>query len=263
MATMNVRPPIFLLLLFSASVERYQVEQGVCGMLLSLVHSSIWPASLRDIAAGHLQFLLETHSNVVALGVEYQQLRNKQEEEQRRQEQQRQQQQHGHQKRHGATSGGSSSSGQKSTSSNTSSSRSSSDGHRRGGGPAKQVASGAGTQGIDLAAILGPQHPMLAQHKAHIAATSSRAQPAFEQPLSPEEEAKQAAGAHPGFVPFLRAMVGLIETRHPLLELRGAQGIGRLCYAPPAGGPAAQLLQEVKTCAATLGALGSLVDMLR
>jgi hypothetical protein len=240
---------------FSASVERYQVDQGVCGMLLSLVHNPIWAASLRDIAAGHLQFLLETHDNLVALGEEYQRLRDKQEEE-RLQLEQQQQQQHANHKRHVASSSGSSSSSRTSGSGN-------SRGERRIGSPAKHASNAAGTQKVDLVAILGPQHPMLAQHKAHVAAPASRAQPAFEQALSPEEEAKQAAGAHPGFVPFLRAMVGLIETRHPLLELRGAQGIGRLCYAAPAGGPPAQLLHEVKSCAAALGALGSLVDMLR
>lgn len=39
-------------------LEAYQVDQGICSTLLNLANSSLWPPTLRDMAAGQLQFLL-------------------------------------------------------------------------------------------------------------------------------------------------------------------------------------------------------------
>lgn len=73
-----------------------------------------------------------------------------------------------------------------------------------------------------------------------------------------------AAGPHPGLVPFMLAMVRLVETGHPLLELRGARGIARTCFAAARGAPnGVALLREAKTTAAEAGAVAALVELLR
>jgi hypothetical protein len=61
----------------------------------------------------------------------------------------------------------------------------------------------------------------------------------------------------------MRALVGLITTRQPLLEMRGALGIARACCTAPQGGPEGVLLAEAKATAAAVGALEALVGMLR
>lgn len=40
------------------AVESHQVREGTCSTLLDLVNSKLWPPTLRDMAAGHLQFLM-------------------------------------------------------------------------------------------------------------------------------------------------------------------------------------------------------------
>ncbi|WIA12059.1 hypothetical protein OEZ85_012136 [Tetradesmus obliquus] len=55
----------------SANVERHQVCEGICSTLLEIVNSSLWPPTLRDLASGHLQFLMETHSNLLQMGQDF------------------------------------------------------------------------------------------------------------------------------------------------------------------------------------------------
>jgi hypothetical protein len=73
-----------------------------------------------------------------------------------------------------------------------------------------------------------------------------------------------AAGSHPGLVPFMVAMVGLVKTGQPLLELRGARGMARTCFAAARGAPTpVALLQQAKATAAEAGAVGALTELLR
>lgn len=75
----------------------------------------------------------------------------------------------------------------------------------------------------------------------------------------------KAAGTHTGLVPFLAAMVHLIDTRHPLLELRGARGIARACYSAAAGAVSSaillQVFMEAATCRYCLAAWSAALHM--
>ncbi|KAG1678758.1 hypothetical protein FOA52_012798 [Chlamydomonas sp. UWO 241] len=56
-------------------MERHVIEAGVCGRLLDIMNRAAWPQSLRDIAGGCLEFLVERHANLrffpaVALPIE-------------------------------------------------------------------------------------------------------------------------------------------------------------------------------------------------
>jgi hypothetical protein len=42
----------------TGAVEIHQVREGIASLLLDLVNSPLWPPTLRDMAAGHLQFLM-------------------------------------------------------------------------------------------------------------------------------------------------------------------------------------------------------------
>lgn len=48
----------------NACMERHVIESGVCARLLDIMNRSAWPPSLRDIAGGCLEFLVERHSNL-------------------------------------------------------------------------------------------------------------------------------------------------------------------------------------------------------
>lgn len=109
---------------------------------------------------------------------------------------------------------------------------------------------------FDLAAFLNPT----------AAAAANKANMSLKQPppVDPVQEALKPAGTHPGLVPLLFCYVGMMRTGHQLLELRGASGIARMCFAAALGAPsAAQLLMETKATAAAAGAIGALVDLLR
>lgn len=109
---------------------------------------------------------------------------------------------------------------------------------------------------FDLAAFLNPT----------AAAAANKADMGLKQPppVDPVQEALKPAGTHPGLVPLLFCYVGMMKTGHQLLELRGASGIARMCFAAAMGAPsAAQLLMETKATAAAAGAIGALVDLLR
>ncbi len=43
----------------NAAMERHVVERGLAGRLLSIINTPSWPPSLRDIAGGCLEFLME------------------------------------------------------------------------------------------------------------------------------------------------------------------------------------------------------------
>lgn len=111
---------------------------------------------------------------------------------------------------------------------------------------------------FDLAALLNPTAAAAAANKGHGQGLKQQQQP------NPMQEAMKAAGDHPGLVPVLSCYVGLMKTGHPLLELRGASGIARMCFAAALGArSASQLLAETKATAAAVGAIGALVDLLR
>lgn len=110
---------------------------------------------------------------------------------------------------------------------------------------------------FDLAAFLNPTAAAAAAHKANMGLK----QPP---PVDPVQEALKPAGSHPGLVPLLLCYVGMMRTGHQMLELRGASGIARMCFAAAMGAPsAAQLLMETKATAAAAGAVSALVDLLR
>jgi hypothetical protein len=193
----------------AASVERHQVGEGICSTLLEIVNSGLWPPTLRDLASGHLQFLMETHSNLLQMGQEWQ--------TQRQAEQQRQQQQAlkastpgG--RRSGSSAGINSSSGAGSTLSPG----------KPGSAPAAEgVSTGHGTSNplpFNLAALLNPTAAAAGSPKGH-------KQP--QQQPDPMAEALAAAGSHTGLVPVITSFVTLVQTRHQLLELSGARGIAR------------------------------------
>ena len=45
-------------------MERSVIESGVAARLLDVMNRGAWPASLRDVAGGCLEFLSERHSNL-------------------------------------------------------------------------------------------------------------------------------------------------------------------------------------------------------
>jgi hypothetical protein len=107
---------------------------------------------------------------------------------------------------------------------------------------------------FDLAALLNP---------TAASAKGGQGLKAQQQP-DPVQEALKAAGSHPGLVPLMSCYVGLMRTGHQLLELRGASGIARMCFAAALGVPnASQLLMETKAAAAAVGVIGTLIDLLR
>lgn len=124
--------------------------------------------------------------------------------------------------------------------------------------PAAAAASTLNPLPFDLAALLNPTAAAAAA-----AAGKGHGQGAKQQ-QDPTVEALKAAGGHPGLVPVLSCYVGLMRTGHQLLELRGASGIARMCFAAALGAPcASKLLAETKATAAAVGAIGALVDVLR
>lgn len=55
-----------------------------------------------------------------------------------------------------------------------------------------------------------------------------------------------------------------MDSRLPLLELRGCQGLARLCYAAPMGCPSPkEVLKESKATAASLDAIDALIALLK
>ena len=120
-------------------------------------------------------------------------------------------------------------------------------------------------------AQLGAEHraALAAEAAAAAAAAAGGAAAAAAAATGNEDERRRAAalaaaaGEHPGLAPFMAAMVRLIETGHPLLELRGARGIARTCFSAPRGAPRrAALLRAAKATAAAAGAVGALVALL-
>lgn len=229
----------------------------MCTMLLSLINGQIWPPTLRDMAAGHLHSLLETHTNMLHLGWEYEQ--------------------HLVQQAAAAAEGGARGSmGGASQRGSMAGARYGSQGGASNAPLAASPTPPSPTGGsspsskrrskepkVDLAAILGPEYRTKYATKPPGCATLQPAAPPPKAPSTPDELALAAAGQHPGYVPFMRALVGLITTRQPLLEMRGALGIARACCAAPQGGPEGLLLGEAKATAAAVGALEALVGMLR
>lgn len=110
---------------------------------------------------------------------------------------------------------------------------------------------------FDLAALLNPTAAAAAAKKG---GASAHKPP----PVDPMQEALKAAGSHPGLVPVLLCYVDMTRTGHQLLELRGARGIARMCFAAALGvSSVSQLLAETKATAAAVGGIGTLVDLLR
>jgi hypothetical protein len=221
----------------------HQVREGICGTLLDCVNSSLWPPTLRDMAAGHIQFLVETHSNLLALGEEWQRVRVVEEAQQRR----------------AAAAAALAESAQSNTSS----------GKRQSGSISMLSLSGS-SSGRNSNASMAPKQlsPLPFDLAALLNPTAASAKggqglKAQQQP-DPVQEALAAAGSHPGLVPLMSCYVGLMRTGHQLLELRGASGIARMCFAAALGAPnASQLLMETKATAAAVGAIGALIDLLR
>lgn len=218
------------------------MREGICSTLLEQVNSRLWPPTLRDMAAGQLQFLMESHNNLLHLGEEWHHTRMMDEAQQRRE----------------------------AAAAAVAEAASSNSGSRKAGGVSILSLSGdsARTSGsgsissskplsplpFDLAALLNP------------AAAAAKAGQGLKQQQQPDpvQEALKAAGSHPGLVPVLSCYVGLMRTGHQMLELRGASGIARMCFAAAMGAPSAsQVLMETKATAAAVGAVGALVDLLR
>ncbi len=67
------------------------------------------------------------------------------------------------------------------------------------------------------------------------------------------------------YVPFLGCMVQLLQSGEPLLALRGARGVARACFKAPAGCPCSEreLLAGVKAQVVKLGGIGALVQLLK
>lgn len=280
--------------LFSGAAESHQVREGICSTLLEQVNSRLWPPTLRDMAAGHLQFLMvraafiavisfgshaehnvcdharglimslmaaplsmraqlwsvcvthtrmqESYSNLVHLGEEWQRSHAAEMAKQQREAS-------------AAALAVDCASGGRKAGSNSLVSLSGSSSVAERPSLVKQV----NPLPFDLAALLNPTAA------AATAAAASKAQgQGVKQQADPIQEALKAAGSHPGLVPILSCYVGLMRTGHQLLELRGASGIARVCFAAALGAPSAsQVLTESKATAAAVGAIGALVDLLR
>lgn len=215
------------------SVERHQVDAGVSSCLLAVAEDRVWPPTLRDMAAGQLQHLLETHRNLVQLGTEHARRRGDAESR----------------KLLGLAA---------------------QSGERR---PSAAAAAGTGAKFVtakdkaDKARVAAVLASVAAAGSGAGAGAGARAP--NEAPVPTGEEAEWAAlegaaGAHPGLVPFMLAMVRLMETGHPLLELRGARGVARTCFSAARGAPSSvALLVQAKATAAAAGAVGALVELLR
>ena len=55
---------------------------------------------------------------------------------------------------------------------------------------------------------------------------------------------------------FISAMIILIRTKSPSLELRGARGLARFCFRGPRGSDLSGFISDIKIMAAQLGAIG-------
>jgi len=192
--------------------------------------------AVADAVPGHLQFLMETHENLLQMGNEWQQ---QQQVQPARQSLSQQSGKHTPSStKHDGTLGKTLQKGSEHA-------------------PNATATTFSNQLPFDLAAILNPR----------AAPAASKVQPQKEQqqhPADPLMEVSQAAGAHAGLVPVMCCFVSLIKTGHPLLELCGARGIARLCFAGSMGAPSAsQFLMEAKATAAAAGAIGVLIDLLR
>lgn len=234
------------------------MAQGICSTLQDLSNSRIWPPTLRQMASGQLQFLMESHDNLLHLGSEWHQQRTWQ-------------MLHsgggGGSGKQGSAGGAFSASGRSKSVgklSLLSLSGGSAVGAALGVQPGVTRASGASSSPpLSLASLLrrgGGTQPGSSQQQQQLSQQGVAAAAAAD----PLESAVKAAGSHPGLVPVLSSFVALIKTGHPLLELSGARGIARLCFAGSTGAPSAPaLLAQVKAAAAAVGALGALVDLFR
>jgi hypothetical protein len=204
------------------------------------------------MAAGQLQFLMESHPNLTHLGKEWQRTRVLEKAQQRRAA--------------AAEAIAAAAEAIAAAASTSSAGRRPSgggsifSGSGRSSGARNSGSSALGTKSLspmpfDLAALLNPT--------AAAALKGGQGLKQQQQP-DPVEEALKAAGSHPGLVPLLSCYVGLMKTGHQMLELRGASGIARMCFAAAMGSPSAsQLLAETKATAAAVGAVGALIDLLR
>jgi len=209
----------------------------VSSCLLALTEDPDWPPTLRDMAAGHLQHLMEKHRNLQQLGAEYKRGAGDREREKL-----------GWcpgQKKGGKAAGN----------------------ERRAVGAvaAKFVTAREKADQAKVAAALASVTGSKAAGSG--AGETSDQEAAAEGPSAEEQQRaalEAAADTHPGLVPFMLAMVRLIETQHPLLELRGARGIARACFAAAKGASApVALLQQAKATAAEAGAVRALIELLR
>jgi hypothetical protein len=222
-------------------VERHQVDAGVCGCLLALAEDPDWPPTLRDMAAGHLQHLMETHRSLQQLGANQRRRAGDRERERLR----------------WGTAG-------------RGGGRAPEDGRRAVGAvAAKFVTARERADKAKVAAALASVC-VADPHRAGGGGGGVGADAAGQDAAAPSPEEQQlaaleaAAGSHLGLVPFMLAMVRLVETGHSLLELRGARGIARTCFAAARGAPApVALLQQAKATAAEAGAVAALVELLR
>ncbi|MEW5306191.1 MAG: hypothetical protein WDW36_008675 [Sanguina aurantia] len=138
-----------------ARMERHLVESQVCVKLLQIVFNVTWPPSLRDVAAGFLEFLSERHGNLAGFA---------------------------------------------------------------------------------------PDQGGLPEHADY--------------PLRSTPAA--------GLVPYITAMVMLVNSRVPVLEYRGCHSLARICYTTPYGAPSPkEFSTQAKALVNTLGGLDALVALLR
>lgn len=176
-----------------AGVERHMVEEGVCEALLDLVNNAILPATLRDMAAGHLQAIAETHSNLAFM--------------------------------------------------------------RGRASPSASPLPGEATHATSPPPGRG-----------HISHYTIRRQLTHKQQQQQQDQQQQQAheAFTSGIAPFVKAMVLLINTAVPLLELRGSRALARLSFKAPAGAPnPSALLAEIAATAAHLGAINALIELLK
>jgi hypothetical protein len=211
----------------------------VSSCLLSLAGDAAWPPTLRDMAAGHLQHLLESHSNLEALGVEHRRRRSEAALERLGW------------RRAGPGAGGGGRAGRAGGGGKFTTARERADKAKVAAALASVAAGLAGSGGAPAAA----------------AAAAAAAPPEAAEPSDEERRAAaldEAAGSHPGLAPFMETMTCLVETGHELLELRGARGVARTCFVAARGAAAPMaLLHEAKAAAAAAGAVGALLEMLR
>ncbi|MEW5317782.1 MAG: hypothetical protein WDW38_009052 [Sanguina aurantia] len=67
-----------------------------------------------------------------------------------------------------------------------------------------------------------------------------------------------------GLVPYITAMVMLVNSRVPVLEYRGCHSLARICYTTPYGAPSPkEFSTQAKALVNTLGGLDALVALLR